>query len=182
MTYVCNQLFGKVEVTKPTASRNASAEIFLVCQSYKAPAKIDPKLLDPRYVLQEYGSTTRMHGPIAMQKNPGKKMHRRFREGYEEGISTTFKPTSIMTFIKSEDPVETLGRYTQFKFELPERQSTVTPEEMMQLEKELEIVRDHKKTTEEIKEACNDLLILGKSEFKKLLKWCVAVWLASDQV
>jgi len=32
-------------------------------------------------------------------------------------------------------------------------------------------VRDHPKTTEEIKSACEDLLVLGKKEFKKLLKW-----------
>lgn len=167
MTYVCHQLFEKVEATKPTASRHTSAEIFLVCQNYKAPGKIDPKLLDARYVLQEFASGNSIHGPVVMQKRQSKKMHRRFREGYEEGISTTFKTASILDFIRSDDPVEMCGQYTQFTFTLPESSETNVEEN----EKALQIVMDHKKTTEEIKEACQDLWILGKSEFKKLLKW-----------
>jgi len=120
LLYACNQLFGKVEATKPTASRGSSAEIFLVCQKYKAPGKIDPKLLDARHVLQEFSSGSKARMPDAMLKKQGKKLHRRHREGYEEGISTTFKSTSIMTFVKAEDPVQALGLYTQFRFEAEE--------------------------------------------------------------
>lgn len=46
------QLFERVEVDKPAASRSASAEIFLVALKYKAPAKIDPRLLDVRHLFQ----------------------------------------------------------------------------------------------------------------------------------
>lgn len=37
---------------KPLASRSASAEIYIVGFKYKAPAKIDPRLLDVKHLFQ----------------------------------------------------------------------------------------------------------------------------------
>lgn len=52
LLYAFKLLFNKVEATKPAASRDTSAEIFVVCLGYKAPAKIDPRLLDPKHLFK----------------------------------------------------------------------------------------------------------------------------------
>jgi len=53
LMYVAQQLFTKVESNKPQSSRQTSAEIFMVCTGYKAPDIIDPKLLDPKFALED---------------------------------------------------------------------------------------------------------------------------------
>ena len=64
LLYAFNQLFGKVEATKPAASRNMSAEIFVVCLGFKAPSKIDPRLLDPKHLFKASCPSVSLHVSI----------------------------------------------------------------------------------------------------------------------
>ncbi|ORY86214.1 Spb1 C-terminal domain-domain-containing protein [Protomyces lactucae-debilis] len=155
LIWVLNQLFTKVEATKPQASRNVSAEIFVVCMGFKAPQKIDPKLLDPKSVFEEL--------PDVVQNQEAKVFHperrKRQREGYEEGNYTQHNEKPISEFINTAEPIQVLGLTHEFTFDTEEDKSY----------KKLDI------TTKEIMACCKDLQVLGKKDFRGLLKWRLAV-------
>ncbi|KAG1466532.1 hypothetical protein G6F46_000990 [Rhizopus delemar] len=151
LIWVFQQLFRKVEATKPPSSRNVSAEIFVVCRDFIAPKKIDPRMLDPKAVFSDVGAEEPKK--LADVFRPEKK--KRHRDGYEDGDYTLHKTLDVMEFIRADDPIVTLGSYNQFTF---------TSDESRELLK-----RDI--TTEDIKINCEDLKVLGRGEFKALLKW-----------
>ncbi|KAK4055705.1 AdoMet-dependent rRNA methyltransferase spb1 [Microbotryomycetes sp. JL201] len=177
LMWVFNQLFTKVEATKPPSSRNVSAEIFVVCQGYLAPAKIDPKLLNAKHVFSDLdvakaADTVLLEGDdAAAEASTSKKLtpttvnvfqpdkKRRNRDGYDEGDYTLHKECTVSQFIKSADPIGVLGRFGQMKW---------TTDEDKKLAK-------HPLTTGEIKACVDDLKVLGKKDFKNLLKWRLAI-------
>lgn len=153
LIWVFQQLFDKVEATKPPASRNVSAEIFVVCRGYKAPKRLDPRLLDPKEVFEELPD-----GPQNMEAkvyNPEKKVRK--RQGYEDGDHLLYHETSILDFVKTEDPITMLGQMNKFTID--------------EDEKEWKIVKKLKQTTNELYECVKDLKVLGKKDFKMLLRW-----------
>ena len=156
LLWVCNQLFAKVEATKPPSSRNVSAEIFVVCQRYKAPKRIDPRLLDPRSVFAELLDTPSNNE--AKVFDPEKK--KRKRQGYEDGDHTQFKESPASDFIQTTDPIGMLGSLSILSFE----QSANSDIALAMLDKLPE-------TTQEIKNCCSDLKVLGRKEFRLLLRW-----------
>ncbi|EQL28849.1 AdoMet-dependent rRNA methyltransferase spb1 [Blastomyces dermatitidis ATCC 26199] len=160
LLWVFKQLFNNVEATKPPSSRNVSAEIFVVCQGFKAPKHIDPKFLDPRHVFAELQDPTPNHE--AKVFNPEKK--KRKRDGYEEGNYTQFKEIPVSEFINTTDPISILGEYNKLSFE----QSTGGDLALATLARLPE-------TTKEIQLCCEDLKVLGKKEFRNLLRWRIKV-------
>ncbi|OTB18085.1 hypothetical protein K445DRAFT_314898 [Daldinia sp. EC12] len=156
LLWVFNQLFTKVESTKPPSSRNVSAEIFVVCRGFKAPKHLDPKFLDPRAVFAELAD----QAPNNEAKVFKPEVKKRKRGGYEEGDYTQFKEIPASQFIETIDPIAILGSYNKLSFEQP-RNGDVA---LAALDKMPE-------TTEEIRICCADLKVLGRREFKLLLKW-----------
>ena len=156
LLWVLNQLFSKVEATKPPSSRNVSAEIFVVCRGFKAPNKMDPKFLDPRSVFAELSDPTPNNE--AKVFNPEKKKRR--REGYEEGDYTQFKEAPASEFIQTTDPIAMLGSLNKLSFE-QNRNGDIALTTLDRLPE----------TTDDIRNCCKDLKTLGRKEFRTLLRW-----------
>ncbi|CAO2651805.1 Nn.00g000880.m01.CDS01 [Neocucurbitaria sp. VM-36] len=160
LLWVFNQLFAKVEATKPPSSRNVSAEIFVVCRGYKAPKNLDPKFLDARSVFAELADPTPNNE--AKVFNPEKK--KRKREGYEEGDWTQFKEVPVSEFIQTTDPIAMLGSLNKLSFEQkPNGDIAVATIDKLP------------ETTKEIRDCCADLKVLGRADFKRLLRWRLRV-------
>jgi AdoMet-dependent rRNA methyltransferase SPB1 len=160
LLWVFNQLFTKVEATKPPSSRNVSAEIFVVCRGYKAPKRIDPKFLDPRSVFAELADPAPNNE--AKVFNPEKK--KRKRQGYEEGDWLQFKEIPASQFIQSTDPIDILGTYNKLSLEQQPNGDIA-----------LATLDRLPETTQEIRDCCADLKVLGRKDFKLLLRWRLKV-------
>ncbi|KAG7282865.1 LOW QUALITY PROTEIN: hypothetical protein CRUP_020703 [Coryphaenoides rupestris] len=138
LLWIFQQFFKKVQATKPQASRNESAEIFVVCQGFLAPDKIDSKFFDPKHAFKEVVVQAKTVKELIPVKKPK-------AEGYTD-VST------LTEFLKAENPVDFLGKA-----------STITLDSL-----ELESQED---TTEEVKECCRDIKVLGRKDLRLLLNW-----------
>ncbi|KAL5615509.1 uncharacterized protein BROUX77_001346 [Berkeleyomyces rouxiae] len=156
LMWVFNQLFTKVEATKPPSSRNVSAEIFVVCRGYKAPKVVDPRFLDPRSVFEELAAPT----PNNEAKVYKPELKKRKRDGYEEGDWTQYKVISASEFINTVDPIEILGSTNKLSFDQPAGGDDA-----------LTALSKLPETNDDIRRLCADLKVLGRKEFKQLLKW-----------
>ncbi|XP_034949787.1 pre-rRNA 2'-O-ribose RNA methyltransferase FTSJ3 [Chelonus insularis] len=147
LLWVLQQLFSKVNATKPQASRNESAEIFIICQGYKAPDKIDPKFFDPKYVFSELDVDSSNKLNIY---HPERK--KRKATGYPENDYTCHQELSAKKFIAHTTGVELL-------------------EEASEIIIDDEQIENHPKTTNEVKECCKDIKVLNKKDLKLIMNW-----------
>uniref|UniRef100_H2YL40 Putative rRNA methyltransferase n=1 Tax=Ciona savignyi TaxID=51511 RepID=H2YL40_CIOSA len=109
LMWVFGQLFHKVHATKPQASRNVSAEIFVVCQNFKNPDKIDKKFFDPKAVFQEVEGKVRPVNILDFEPKKKKKA---------KGVMKT-----VSEFLESPRPIEMLNEISELVFENDEQKT-----------------------------------------------------------
>ena len=153
LMWVFQQLFEEVQAMKPNSSRSQSSEIFIICLRYTAPRSIDPKLLDPNHVFKEVKDPGLQKVDVLHKKYD--KLNKRHRTGYDEslGILLTSKVT-VTDFVYSKDAVRLLTDHNEIVFSPACEQFSY-----------------HPATTDEIRLCMQDLRVLAKLDFKKLLKW-----------
>ncbi len=153
LVWVLQQLFQDIQTMKPNSSRSQSSEIFLICLSYNAPQSIDSKLFDPNFVFKEVQDPGLKKPDIFHKKYDSS--HKRQRGGYDESLGITLRSkTTVSDFMHSKEPIRLLTDVSEILFS-----------------ENCEKYKSHPKTTEEVKIALSDLKVLGKIDFKKLLKW-----------
>uniref|UniRef100_A0A672JR84 pre-rRNA processing protein FTSJ3 n=1 Tax=Salarias fasciatus TaxID=181472 RepID=A0A672JR84_SALFA len=145
LLWIFQQFFKKVQATKPQASRNESAEIFVICQGFVAPDKIDSKFFDPKHAFKEVDVQAKTVKDLIPVKKPK-------AEGYTDGDLTLYHSFTVTAFLKAENPVDFLGKASEITFDNPDLES-------------------HPNTSDEIKECCRDIKVLGRKELRLLLNW-----------
>ncbi|XP_078600419.1 pre-rRNA 2'-O-ribose RNA methyltransferase FTSJ3-like [Branchiostoma floridae x Branchiostoma japonicum] len=147
LLWVFQQLFKLVHATKPQASRHESAEIFVVCEGFIAPDKIDPRFLDPRFAFKEVdvGQTPQVNLKMLEQKKAK-------AEGYADGDLTLFHKANVSEFITSDSYMDMLASKNELFFDD-------------------EKIANHPLTTSEIKLCCQDIKLLGRKDIRLLLRW-----------
>ncbi|KAJ8312760.1 hypothetical protein KUTeg_010133 [Tegillarca granosa] len=147
LMWVFQQLFKRVHATKPQASRNESAEIFVVCEKYIAPDRLDPKFLDPKHVFKEISEEPKQQINLI---HPEKKQ--RQRDGYAEGDYTLHHTLKATDFMTSDNHLTLLAGASEVVLDDPG-------------------IVSHRDTTTEIKECLKDIKVLGKKDIKLILNW-----------
>ncbi|VDM33009.1 unnamed protein product [Hydatigera taeniaeformis] len=144
LKWAISQFFRKVRVLKPEASRQESAEIFLVCQNYLDPSSIDPKFLDPKHVFGEVEvSKSRESVVSSLLKRTNK---RKKAEGYDD--DKLYKETLLSEFMESDDPLKCLARTNKVVID---RQDLMS----------------HPLTPSFVAECLSDIQVLGKADIRE---------------
>ncbi|KAM7232422.1 hypothetical protein CapIbe_017183 [Capra ibex] len=144
LLWIFQQLFRRVQATKPQASRHESAEIFVVCQGFLAPDKVDSKFFDPKFAFKEVEVQAKTVTELVTKKKPK-------AEGYAEGDLTLYHRTSLTDFLRAANPVDFLSKASEISLD----------DELAQ----------HPATTEDIRVCCQDIKVLGRKELRSLLNW-----------
>ena len=155
--WVFEKLFDKVEAFKPEASRMQSAEIFVVCLGFKAPAKIDSKFFNPKVIFQQNEADVFEQ----MSKNNINSLKKIFnlkttKSLTYEGKMVQHKKINLEQFINVENPFAVFVCYNQID---------------INDKKYDEEAKSIAKPPVDFEEQVEDIKLLGKGEVSKILKW-----------
>lgn len=147
LMWVFKQLFKKVHATKPQASRSESAEIFVVCQYYLKPAKLDVRFFNANYVFKdlEVKPQVKLDSESKTSKKPK-------AEGYPDNTTILFKQLPVSTYMTCKNPAIALQDAYEIVLDDPK-------------------ISNHPSTTNEIKECCKDIKVLGRKDIRSLMNW-----------
>lgn len=149
---VFKQLFRKVSVTKPKASRTSSAEIFVVCTGYLAPAVVEPQLLDPKVVFND-SLTDKKNVVSSLKQLLNKK--KRERSGYaEDSKGIVYGAIKLSDLINSVNPYQALKEVAKITIDEDAKQHF-----------------DKVRPPKDLENICKDTKVLGKGDLSTLLKW-----------
>uniref|UniRef100_A0A5S6Q2V1 rRNA methyltransferase n=1 Tax=Trichuris muris TaxID=70415 RepID=A0A5S6Q2V1_TRIMR len=144
---VLRKLFAKVQVTKPQASRQESAEVFVVCQGFQPQNK---KTVSLKYK-KVFEDLSLEPQKIKISTLYPEKQKRK-AEGYADGAVTLFNRVNAMDFVASENYLEVLGSANELILDDPR-------------------LLAHPDTNDEVKTHCKDVKVLGRKEIRQLMKW-----------
>jgi AdoMet-dependent rRNA methyltransferase SPB1 len=136
----------------------------MICQGYKAPDIIDPKLLDPKYALEGVeeevtGSTERITSLKRLLTN---KVN---RDGYaDDATQNVFHEIELSEFLQSADPHEYLSSFNRIKMDAAG----------------LAMIADLKPPGD-LESFCMDLKCCGRRELSELLKLRYKFNVATDR-
>ncbi|ORC87179.1 putative FtsJ cell division protein [Trypanosoma theileri] len=150
LMWVMQQLFDKVEATKPLASRMESAEIFVVCAGFKAPKQLDPAMFNAQKVFSDVGEEKILtpSGALVVPRS-------NVPVGYTEFATVSHHVAAFTDFLKCDEPKTFLRTHHELRF--------ATPEDKVYLKS-----RHSKK---ELVYLCGDLQQVGDADLRRMLRW-----------
>ena len=157
LIWVFNKFFGKVDASKPEASRINSAEIFVVCQNYLAPDVIDPRFFDPTYVFKDSEADIL----DALQNKEVNSLKKVF-EKKKRNLIADNTPLTMYKKIKLQDFIESSNPYNAF---VECNEIDVSDKDMLKQYNEISPIPT------DFEEMCKDIKLLNKKQVGSLVKW-----------
>ena len=161
LIWVFNKFFGKVEASKPEASRINSAEIFVVCQDYLAPDIIDPKFFEPTYVFKDSEADILE----ALQNKEVNSLKKVF-EKKKRNLIPDNAPLTMHKKISLEDYIDSQNPYTAFvefnEIDISDKDAVKKYADICPLPADFE-------------EMCKDVKLLNKKQVGSLVRWKIKI-------